>query len=109
MRHAAGRRRARAAIGEVLPDCDDLPALRHRSRVSLSVGDDDARAVVARTDSDRRLLFDPDRRLHLYLAQGCPQLGSGIRSRLQARTETRPRRGEEIPLWDSKLITKFPF
>jgi NADH-quinone oxidoreductase subunit A len=51
---------------------------------------------------------DPGRGLHLYLAQGCARLGPRVRSRLQARPETGPRPGEEIPLWDSKLITKFP-
>ena len=57
---------------------------------------------------DRRLLPDPRRGLHLHLAQGRAGLGPRVRSRLQARAEARPRRGEEIPLWDSKLITKSP-
>src|SRR4029079_16420798 len=34
VRDAAGRRRARAPVGQVLPGRDDLPALRHRGRVS---------------------------------------------------------------------------
>ena len=40
--------------------------------------------------------------------KGVLELGPRVRSRLQARAETRPRPGEEIPLWDSKLITKSP-
>ena len=39
VRHAAGRRRARAPPGQVLPRGDDLPAVRHRGRVPLSVRD----------------------------------------------------------------------
>ena len=44
VRHAGRRRRARAAVGQVLPGRDDLPALRHRSRVPLSLGDRVSRA-----------------------------------------------------------------
>ena len=46
VRHAGGRRRARTAVGEVLPGGDDLPAVRHRGRLSVSVGDGAARSRV---------------------------------------------------------------
>ena len=52
----AGRRRARAPVGQVLPGGDDLPAVRHRGRVPLSVGDGAARSRVERASS-RCVLF----------------------------------------------------
>src|SRR4029453_6347373 len=109
MRNAAGGRCARTAVGEVLHDLHDLPAVRHRDRVSRTMGARAARLALAGVLPDRRLLPDPFRGLHLKLAKRCARLGPRVRSRQQARAEARPRRGEEIPLWDSKLITKFRY
>ena len=55
VRHARGGRCARAAVDPVLPDRDDLPAVRHRSRISLSVGAGAASARMARLHAGRAL------------------------------------------------------
>src|SRR5258708_2964157 len=48
VRHASGWGRARATVGQVLSDRDDLPAVRHRSRVPLSLGHGAARSRLER-------------------------------------------------------------
>ena len=58
MRHAGRRRRPRAAVGQVLPGRDDLPALRHRSGLSAPVGRRAPRSRVAGLRPDRHLLSD---------------------------------------------------
>src|SRR5262245_8059576 len=75
MRDAAGRRRARAAPREVLPRRDDLPALRHRGGVPLSVRDGAARAPMVRVRAARGLLRHPVRRLRVRLAERGARLG----------------------------------
>src|SRR5262249_5840447 len=72
---AAGRRRPRAPVGEVLPRRDDLPALRHRGRLPLSVGDGAARSRVGRLRAGRAVHGAAPRRLRLRLAQGRARLG----------------------------------
>ncbi len=54
---------------------------------------------------DRRLLLDSRRGVHLRLAQGCPRLGPRIGSRVRAPAQARAGRGQEIQLWDWKLIS----
>ena len=51
VRHAGGRRRARAAVGQVLPRGDDLPAVRHRGGVPLSLGAGAPRPALGRASS----------------------------------------------------------
>src|SRR5688500_2256843 len=84
MRHAGRRQRPRASLGEVLPGGDDLPALRHRGRLPLSVGHVASRPGVGRLLPDSHLLRDSDGRVHLCVAEGRAGLGAG---RHQAHTD----------------------
>src|SRR5262245_35999173 len=75
MRDAAGRRRARAPVGEVLSRGDDLPAVRHRSGVPVSVGDGAARSRLERLRASGPVPGAAARRLRLRVAQGRTRLG----------------------------------
>ena len=48
VRHARGRRRPRAHVGQVLPRGDGLPAVRHRGRLPLSLGPGHPRPALGR-------------------------------------------------------------
>src|ERR1051325_7195942 len=52
-----------------------IPAVRHRSRVSLSMGGRAARPRLGRVGADRHVLFDFARRVRLRVAQGRARLG----------------------------------
>src|SRR3954447_25787414 len=75
MRHAGCRRRPRTPIGQVLSRRDDLPALRHRGRVPLSMGDGVARSRLERLRAGVALHGAAARRLYLRLAQRRARLG----------------------------------
>src|SRR5581483_2931171 len=93
VRHAAGRRRARPPVGEVLPRRDDLPAVRHRGRLSLSVGDGAARPRVERLRASAPVHAPAAGRLCLRLAQRRARLGRretvmGLESEIPVLTTT---------------------
>src|SRR6516165_5410413 len=75
MRHARRRRRARAAVGQVLPRGDDLPAVRHRGRLPLPLGDGAARSRLERLRAGAAVHGAAHGRLHLRLAQRRARLG----------------------------------
>src|SRR5471030_2060836 len=75
MRHAGRRRRARAAVGQVLPRRDDLPAVRHRSGLPVSVGDGVAFARMGRVRAGAPLHGAAARGLRVRLAQRRARLG----------------------------------
>src|SRR5687768_2161773 len=80
MRHARRRRCAGAPLGQVLSGGDDLPAVRYRDRLPVSVGAGVAGPRMVRIRPDSDLLPDPCRRLHLRLAQGPARLGARRRA-----------------------------
>src|ERR1700682_3785854 len=75
MRDAGRRRRARTPVGEVLSGRDDLSALRHRGRVSVSVGDGPSRSRLDGLRTARPVHVVDARGLHVRVAQGRPRLG----------------------------------
>src|SRR5688572_24427568 len=77
MRHAGGRRRPRAALGQVLSGRNDLPAVRHRDRLPLSLGRCPTGSRLGGTRAADQLLWDSLGRLRLRVAEGCARLGSG--------------------------------
>src|SRR5262249_8024068 len=77
VRHAAGWRRAGTPVRQVLSGRDDLPALRHRGGVSLSLGDGAAPARMDRVRPGAAVLRAAPRGLRLRLAQGRARLGDG--------------------------------
>src|SRR3954462_13853345 len=85
MRHARRWRRARTPVGQVLPGGDDLPAVRHRGRLPVSVGDGAARSGAERVRSGASVHGAPPRRLRLRLAQRRGRLGRG---KLEAKSES---------------------
>src|SRR5262245_50549871 len=106
MRDAAGWRRARAAVGQVLPGGDDFPALRHRSCVSLSVGAGASATRMDRVLSGGAVHGAPPGWLHLRLAKGRTRLGP---RHLAARTRLAIVDGSRLTTdtWVSKLKSPF--
>src|SRR5262245_43986636 len=75
MRYAAGRRRTRTAVGEVLSHRDDLPAVRHRGRVPLSLGHGTSRSRMGRLRASAAVHGVAAHWLRIRLAQGRARLG----------------------------------
>src|SRR5215207_5530131 len=98
MRHAAGWRCPRAAPGQVLPRRHDLPALRHRSRVPLSVCDGHPRVGLVRLRAAARVLRHSSRRLRVRVAQGRARLGPRTRLALTFEPSVMSDHQIEIPV-----------
>src|SRR4029453_19097502 len=98
MRDAGGRRCAGTPLGQVLPGGDDLPPVRHRDRLPVSVGPRPARSGVVRVRADFDVFPDSRRRLRVCLAEGASRLGTfggPAHSRTARRTEGRITMGTE--------------
>src|SRR5262249_36521066 len=82
-----------APVGEVLPRRNDFPALRHRGRVPLSVGDGAPRSRLERFRAGGPLHGAAARRLRVCLAEGRARLGAreltmGLESEIPVLTTT---------------------
>src|SRR3989337_2455003 len=78
MRHARRRRRARAAVDPLLSDCDDLPAVRHRSGIPLSMGARTADAWLGRLPTGRALHARAGCGLRVRVEERCVGLESNL-------------------------------
>src|SRR5688572_27986222 len=96
MRHARGRGCSRTSVDQVLCDRDDLPVVRYRSRISLSLG---ARAPLARmawVHSGRAVYGRPLYRLRLRLEERCV----GLEPKLDRRSSIDDERStmDDVPV-----------
>src|SRR5262245_1481345 len=87
MRHAAGRRRPRAAVRQVLSRRDDFPPVRHRGRVPVPVGDGPSRSRLERVRPGGVVHGPAPVRIRVRLAQG----GARLEHRSRQEQELEPR------------------